>query len=129
VVEETMKFKRIEPEEGYGNIARWRSEGGNWDIRLDPVIFGCRVHVQYKGSMVYLTDYCAGDKSLWHNAIVLVVMNIMEKYPEDVEVGVITNIWPKFDIRPMWNDKKCWHSLCEMADMSEEFEGSMLMIK
>lgn len=123
-----MKFAIAETEKiipGY-NLERWVSENNIWEIRLDRVMFGCRVHVMRCGTQVFLTELCAGDLPIWQQALLGVVRSIVEQYPESISAWELEEVFPSWKIRPMFNDKKCWGKLCRMAGMDEAFEKSML---
>ena len=104
------------------NIALVESENHIWQVRLDRVLYGCRVHVGRKGAMSFVTDYCAGAEPLWHGALFATIVSIMSKFPESVTDNELDKIFPDWKIRPMFNDRECWHKLCVLGDMGQEFE-------
>lgn len=120
-----MKLEKKPPEELGYNIELWESENSIWQVRLDQMAYGRRVHVMQKGDMCYQTEYCAGSNPIWQQALLGVVKTIVEQYEEDN----FRVRWPRYGIRPMFNDPDCWHKLCRMAGMDETFEKSMLEIR
>ena len=123
-----MKFNQIEPEDKTKdyNLELWESENNIWQVRLDKVAFGCRVHVTQRGLLFFQTEYCAGADPLWQQALMTAIIQIVSKYPENISFEELEKIWPRWQIRPMFNDLKCWHQLCEMAELPLEFELAML---
>lgn len=124
-----MKFTQVEndPDPSMRNVALFASENRVWFVRLDPVMFGCRVHVQHRDDLMWFqTEYCAGADLLWQQALVKTVIRILEKLPEDVDRREVQKIWPDYGPRPMFRDRDCWLQLCEMADVPTEFAEFML---
>jgi hypothetical protein len=123
-----MQFHQVEREPGDYNLELWESETNIWQVRLDKVMYGCRVHVTQRGLLYFQTDYCAGSDPIWHNVLLGIIRVIMSKYQEEISFSELEKIWPRWRIRPMFNDLQCWHNLCEMAG-TPELEKPMLELR
>jgi hypothetical protein len=100
-----------------GPILRWVSDAKIWEVQINPVLFGFRVHVCHRDEpSTYLCDYCAGDQRHWVKAIAMTVIEILSGFEEDAHPRVVESIFPPQQIKPMSCDPVCWGKLCTLAD-------------
>lgn len=110
-----MKFNLAEPKKDEFCLALWESENKVWSIRLDPVMYGCRARITPVEDFDLACDYCAGSSKIWQQVIVAVLAKILEPIPESATRREIEAMLPRWVIRPMVNDPRCWEELCKLA--------------
>jgi len=113
-----MKFHEVKPETwpDNWNLYLWESENGRWQVRVDRVLYGARVHVGLAAGLTFITDYCAGNNPAWILALFHVVRLIVQQYPESIDFYELEGIgWPLQRCKPMFNDPDCWRQLCAMV--------------
>lgn len=100
-------------------VDRWVSENGVWEICLDKVMFGCRVHIiheQWRGT--YVTDLCSGGDPDWQRATMYVVLKYMEQKPEDGEIRPAMGRFPCIvNPKPIHRNEEAWKIMCDMAEV------------
>jgi hypothetical protein len=108
-----MNFQSAEPNEVL-QIFRLLSTEGKWELGFRQMLFGMRVSLSQIGDCYYTLDYCAADDPGFALTLLLTVMKILERYPENVTPRQLQNEFPRCDRKPM-NLDPCWLKLQEMA--------------
>ena len=132
---ENMTFQKSDPDVSIPNynLACWRSNNSVWHVRLDRVIFGCRVHVQHEKCMaVYYTDICVGAAPEWQTAVFYAVIKYLEQFPEDIHPNSLWDVFPTApQPKPIYRNLDAWETICEMAKLptTDVFEVGQLAAK
>jgi len=109
-----MKFTKAEPNEDFA-IARWLSVSGRWELGFRRMLFGVRVSLAKVGAGGCCIDYCAADDKGFALILLATVVQILERYPEEVSDLQLRQDFPTYDIKPINKDPQCWARLQAMA--------------
>lgn len=99
-----MKWDNIELSENdkdYGYMYGKRSDNENWEIMIGVVMYGFRVYLRPKGSMVFTLDLCGGrpEKS------VKFLYSFLETHlSKDKPMRELIGEVPEIKIKPYFND-------------------------
>lgn len=98
-----------------------RSENNVWEVSIDRVMFGWRVHVTYVSDNCYCVDYCAGADLGWVLRLLGAVLSTMEQFDETLTSSELRDlrIFPDYKVRPMALDTECWTEILKVAKASE----------
>lgn len=107
-----MVFRQADPNQDF--FYRWVSTGGKWEIGFTQMIFGVRVRVGRVGSMCVDLDYCAGASVSFQEELLRTVMTILIPVSEDITPRQLSDMFPRYTIRPIHKDA-CWPQLQQMA--------------
>ncbi len=115
------KFKKaaIKSEESEYCVERWESQNGVWNVRLDRVIYGCRVHVAHEDcAKSYHTDICCGSDPDWQAAVMYAVIKYLELFPEEVDPAKIMRDYPTApQPKPLYRALEAWNRICHLAKL------------
>lgn len=111
-----MKFSPAE-DSGQDLICRKISESGLIEIGVHHVMFGHRIRVGYAGRQYCELDYCAGANQEDVERLYAVIETVLSNQDEKT---IDWDIFPKQNIKPVFNDSACWSALIKLAgDISE----------
>ncbi|HEY9657637.1 MAG TPA: hypothetical protein V6C65_04170 [Allocoleopsis sp.] len=84
-------------------------------VGASAMLYGRRVALSRIGDGYYTLNYCAGSDTAFQAILLVTVMVILDRYPEDVTPRQIQDDFPSFQIKPINLDPYCWVRLQEMA--------------
>lgn len=93
---------------------RWTSENGVWEIGVYPVMYGKRIRAGIVKSPCCAVDLCAGRDEDVLKELAVLVMYILESFPEDVKTSEVEEVFPFCRVKPINNDP-CWEELRKLA--------------
>ncbi len=109
-----MIFKPSEPDVNY--FRKWVSETGAWELGYTQMLFGVRVRLGRTGWGCCELDLCAGANPEYQEAILRAVMLILLPVPEDVHPAEISKLFPRFRVKPIFNDRENYQRLMDSAE-------------
>lgn len=120
-----MKFHRVEPNQVI-HQCRCLSEEEKWEIGFRQMLFGVRVSLSRIGDEFYTLDYCAADDVGFALLLFATILQILDRYPEDVTPQQLERDFPRYEIKPINRDPHCWPRLQQMAIEAQEAKVSDL---
>jgi len=108
-----VKFTEAPTDENYSE-KKFVSETGQWEVGLWPAAFGVRVRAGRAGRGSCAIDYCAGAQRLFQLQLLGCIMDILESFPESVDMNTIENLMPGYKQKPIDQDP-CWDKLRELS--------------
>jgi hypothetical protein len=90
------------------------SETGQWHVGLTRVLYGVRVIGSRGDSGFRSFNYCAGADPSFASRLLVVMIVIMESFPESVTEREVEDLLPSFERKPIDRDP-CWDKLQELA--------------
>lgn len=93
---------------------RWTSENGVWEIGVHPVMFGKRIRAGRVDRPFCAIDLCAGGDEDVLKQLAVLVMYVLESFPEDVLEREVEDLMPWCRTKPINNDP-CWDELRKLA--------------
>lgn len=110
-----MRFKLAPTEPNYDRL-KLVSNGGIWELGLWSVMFGVRVRMGRAGLFYVNLDYCAGSDPLFQMELLNAVHIILQEVPESISDRDLEDMFPRFEIKPINLDPRCWPELQRMRD-------------
>jgi len=105
-----MKFHLTDTTENYPTL-RLESVHGGWECGIVPMLFGCRIRLSRVDAGDCLLDYCAGAEPSMQLRILTMVVAILKKVPEDTPDHVVHDMFPRYQVKPIFKDQECWTAL------------------
>ncbi|MGG6267071.1 hypothetical protein ACQ4M3_12970 [Leptolyngbya sp. AN03gr2] len=107
-----MRFNKAQPTVDLH--LRWTSETEQWQVGLKPMLFGVRVRAGRTCNACFDIAYCAGKSVAFQQALLIVVVIILESFPESIGSSEIAQIMPEYRRKPISEDP-CWQKLQDLA--------------
>ena len=108
-----MHFKLAEPDENF--FYHWVSTGGIWEIGYTQMAFGVRVRAGRVGGQPDL-DLCAGASRQFQGELLKAVMTILIPVSEDISSRELSDMFPRYTVKPINLDPHCWPTIKKMAE-------------
>jgi hypothetical protein len=109
-----MMFKPAEPDENF--FYRWVSTGGRWEMGFTQMMFGVRVRVGRVGCGCVDVDLCAGADRQFQDELLRAVMTVLIPVAEDIGPREMSDMFPRYNVKPINLDPVCWPTIKAMAD-------------
>ncbi len=101
-----MKFSLVDSDLDF-DVAKFLSETGKWEVGIRRLLFGLEVCGNPVGNDAYTFFYSAGNDGVFAVTLFATVINILEKYSEDVTTRQIEKDFPKYEVKPINRDPYC----------------------
>jgi len=109
-----MKFLPAPDNENYK--MRLLSTCGRWEMGFIPRIYTRGVGFSPIDADGPTVQYDGGENWSEQVELLLVIREILEKYPANVTEKQLHQDFPETAVRPVFKDAKCWARLQEMAE-------------
>lgn len=116
-----MTFKETTPDENF--CYRLISAEGRWELGYYQVLYGIRIRLGRPGNGWCNLDYCAGDQSAYQHILLHCVRTILSCVPESVSERELEKMFPRQDVKPIFNDPVCLDALVALALETQEMNA------